>query len=139
MRHSWLLRLTLAGVAFAQTQSQIQSCANTIQLQNYVPTVSWSTDDALHYFNATFFYNPTLCLTPARVPVNRIYLLDINGGLSYNCPKPPFDTVGWLHTQCTQTLGSIATAAKGGSDLCKCKPAGSALTKAQGVSSCLSA
>ncbi|WWC69810.1 uncharacterized protein I206_103753 [Kwoniella pini CBS 10737] len=108
----------VTGVAQAQTQAQIQACANSLALTSYEANPTWSTQDSTHYFNATYSYNPALCTSPRQVPVTRIYLADLSGP-TYNCPKPPFDSSGVLYTQCTQTLGSIAQAAKDGDPDCE--------------------
>ncbi|OCF42826.1 hypothetical protein I317_03303 [Kwoniella heveanensis CBS 569] len=108
-----LFPLLLAIVVNAQTQAQIQACANSIRLTSYEAEPTWSTQDNTHHFNATYTYSPSDCLTPKEVPITRIYLANLNGP-TYNCPKPPFDSTGVLYTECSQSLGTIAQAAKDG-------------------------
>lgn len=83
----------------------------------------WSTTDDTHYFNATYGFDPSVCLSPATVPVTKFQLIDLNNDVIYNCPYGQFDTSGVIHFQCTRTLGQIASdaeaAANGDEDDCK--------------------
>ncbi|WVR04894.1 hypothetical protein IAU60_001906 [Kwoniella sp. DSM 27419] len=112
-----LTLLLAAGRALAQTQQQIQNCGTSIILTTYEASPSWSTDDTTHFFNTTFTFDSVACTQPSSIPITRLVLSNLNEGTSYACPKPSiFSTSGGLHTQCSQSLGTIATAAKNGDD-----------------------
>lgn len=98
----------LAGRALAQTQSQIQGCANTIQMISYQDPVSYDVKDNTHYFNATWTYGATACTSPARVPVTKITLRNDDAGILTTCDLHQFDSTGILYSQCSTTLGSMA-------------------------------
>nr|XP_018264236.1 uncharacterized protein I303_04118 [Kwoniella dejecticola CBS 10117]OBR86394.1 hypothetical protein I303_04118 [Kwoniella dejecticola CBS 10117] len=109
----WSILICSANVVYAQTRAQIQACAVSIELISYEANPVWSTDDTTHFYNSTYTYDATSCTSPSKVPVNKIYLMDANGA-TYSCPAPAFDSTGSLYSQCSQTLGSIAQAAKTG-------------------------
>lgn len=73
----------LATGAYAQTQAQIQACANTIKTVNYETYPTYSTADTSLY-NITYSYDASLCTNPST-PVNRILLVDQDSGIQTRC------------------------------------------------------
>jgi hypothetical protein len=107
-----LLVCSFLNLARAQTQSQIQSCGNSINMISYDSYPSMSTTDTTHYYNATYTYSVSACTTPKKVPVTKINLIDYNNNIIYSCTLTQFDTTGSLYTQCQRTLGEMATTAQ---------------------------
>lgn len=115
-----LFVLALAGSTRAQTQATIQACGNSIVLATYEDTVTYSTGDTGAYFNATYTYSPTYC---NGIPITRIVLTDLTSGGTFSCTAPAkFGTSGSLYTQCAESLGAMATAARDGDTECECRP-----------------
>lgn len=73
----------LATGAYAQTQKQIEACANSIKTVSYETYPTYSTSDTTPY-SITYSYNVTAC-TATGVPVNKIYLADTDAGYQYPC------------------------------------------------------
>lgn len=112
-----LLVLALSGTTRAQSQATIQACGNSIVLATYEDTVTYSTGDTGAFYNATYTYNPTYC---NGIPIARIVLTDLISGSTYTCSAPAkFGTSGSLYTQCTESLGAMATAAQAGDTDCE--------------------
>jgi hypothetical protein len=112
-----LLIIALAGTVRAQTQAQIQSCGNSIVLATYQDVVTYSTGDTGAFFNATYTYSPTYC---NGIPITRITLSNLVSGGTFTCTAPTtFGTSGSLYTQCTESLGAMATAAQAGDTDCE--------------------
>lgn len=73
----------LATGAYAQTQAQIQDCANSLKTVNCETYSTYSTSDTTLY-SISYSYNTTLCTDPL-IPVNRLYLTDQDANLQYSC------------------------------------------------------
>lgn len=111
----WLLLLLafLGHHARALTQSQIQACANSVDIENFDTEPTYSTTDTSGY-SVSYTYSSTLCYTNGQVPVISIYLEDLDSSTTYSCPVSQFGTSGVLSSTCSTTKGTIATAAENG-------------------------
>ncbi|EIW72343.1 hypothetical protein TREMEDRAFT_70687 [Tremella mesenterica DSM 1558] len=96
----------------AQTQAQIQACGNSVQIVGFDLNPTYSTTDTTGY-SVTYSYSPSACTNP-QVPVNSIYLTDLDAGLLYNCPIVQFSSSGSLTSTCSKTKGQLAQAAEDG-------------------------
>lgn len=102
---SWLLLLlVLVGqhARAALTQSQIQACANSVDIENFDTDPTYSTTDTSGY-SVTYSYSSTLCYTNGQVPVISIYLEDLDASTTYSCPLSQFGSSGVLSSTCSTT------------------------------------
>ncbi|ORY28826.1 hypothetical protein BCR39DRAFT_467941 [Naematelia encephala] len=105
---------SLDTVRATPTQTQIQACSQSISLDNYQDTVTYSTSDSTAH-NQSYSYSVSACTTPG-VKVTSIYTQDLDSNTIYTCTLKQFDTTGTLFTTCSITNGAIATTAQSSGD-----------------------
>lgn len=98
-----LASTSLAPLAYAQTQAQIQACANSIEMTSYQDPVEYQLDDTAQY-TATFSYTSSRCYLPSTpIPVTVPALLNSGTEVSVKCTAVTFDSTGTFTTTCSRT------------------------------------
>jgi len=113
----------LAQTTQDEQATMISECMESTRISSDFKTqVTYSTTDDTHYQNATWTYDPVAC-TKITVPITRISTTNDNTGERYSCSSPAaYDASGFVHSQCSITLGAIArAAAEGDADCESCK------------------
>lgn len=97
----------------------LRDCLQTIEVVDFQFDVTYSTTDDTHYRNQTWRFDPAMC--NFTVDVTRMYTQDDTSGTRYTCAGPStLGNTGFIHAQCSTTLGFIARLAEDGNDSCEC-------------------